>query len=1054
MSNEGRPVPRRQVRWGLGCVMVCAGVLGMAVPAQAGFPGRPGMLVFSSTLTGDHEIFAAAADGSGRVDLTRDPHADVTPSWSADGRQITFASDRSSAMEIYLMNADGSGVVQLTHDVAFSDAPRFTADGRYVVYESKKGDNWEIRRIGTDGRGGVDLTRSRANDRYPATSPNGRLIAFSSDRATTGRRNTTEAHVWVMNIMGHALKPVTLRKGNQFQPAWAPTGGRLAYVSGMLKAGTNLWTVLANGKRDRRLTALGGNDQVDPSWSPDGHSLAFQECPLGGSACTLSVKPITGTPVNISPLRAPLSDTFDGTDGKLWQAFQDGGTGASNTEADGKLITTLLADSNPGGATDMIGTHWGSYCRVGGDFDVQADYQLLEWPGANGVQAIFASFDTANLGFSRSARVRPGASSTARGFLRPSSRRRRVTRLERCACSAREVPRLSPTSAARGGFRSPPAQLRHRRSRSRSVRAAAWAASVTRRSRSRGTTTSSTRARSPARRSRGKTTHQTGKLPRTDDGHRSDGLASRATSTVAFDGQRDSHASRARPPGGARAPLRAHRCPGRVSRCGLLLTAPTRAFARQINRAAPSDESSALLFSAGWSRSQQSGIWMINADGSGLGRIAAVGRDASWSPDGRLIAYVSADHWMIERTDGSGRYRVPLPVAQHASWGDRHELLAYRAAAGTGGDQSVIYSIDAGARHATRRVLERTIDSVTASVVESPTGSGYAYGTEVGDVWFTPASGKPVLLSEQPEGTTVLAFSPDGASIAIARPTSNQTERIMIVPVDGGHTRTVDTIDFVSAASWSPDGQTLALAGFEKIMLVPTTGRTSFSIRADGSASPQWSPDGHQLAYVQHGGLWLLDARTHARHRLTAANSDSSIAWQPPGASTGALEPVTVGAIPPADSSTGQTLETSGIVQNISLYDSTVVVDVAASRLHCERLLRWRPKGTLAELKFGPSWRGAGCTDRVWTAGNRSVASGCAVCNFLGRTRDQRRSRNRGITCSYPHRRGVRLHDRRLRHVRKRGASHRWRAGVRHDLRMRGPRDHQRRALPLSARSA
>ena len=204
------------------------------------------------------------------------------------------------------------------------------------------------------------------------------------------------------------------------------------------------------------------------------------------------------------------------------------------------------------------------------------------------------------------------------------------------------------------------------------------------------------------------------------------------------------------PPVRAHLAVRAHRCALTVALVVLLaaacsLTAPTRAFARQINRAAPSDESSALLFSAGWSRSQQSGIWMINADGSGLGRIAAVGRDTSWSPDGRLIAYVSADHWMIERTDGSGRYRVPLPVAQHASWGDRHELLAYRAAAGTGGDQSVIYSIDAGARHATRRVLERTIDSVTASVVESPTGSGYAYGTEVGDVWFTQVPGKPAL---------------------------------------------------------------------------------------------------------------------------------------------------------------------------------------------------------------------------------------------------------------------------------------------------------------------
>ena len=54
----------------------------------------------------------------------RDPHADVTPSWSADGRRIAFASDRSGAMEIYLMNADGSGVTQARHTTARTPTPR------------------------------------------------------------------------------------------------------------------------------------------------------------------------------------------------------------------------------------------------------------------------------------------------------------------------------------------------------------------------------------------------------------------------------------------------------------------------------------------------------------------------------------------------------------------------------------------------------------------------------------------------------------------------------------------------------------------------------------------------------------------------------------------------------------------------------------------------------------------------------------------------------------------------------------------------------------------
>ena len=45
--------------------------------------------------------------------------------------------------------------------------------------------------------------------------------------------------------------------------------------------------------------------------------------------------------------------------------------GAANTEANGKLTTTLQADSTAGGAGDIVGTHWGTKCRVRGSADVE-----------------------------------------------------------------------------------------------------------------------------------------------------------------------------------------------------------------------------------------------------------------------------------------------------------------------------------------------------------------------------------------------------------------------------------------------------------------------------------------------------------------------------------------------------------------------------------------------------------------------------------------------------------------------------------------------------------
>jgi hypothetical protein len=382
------------MRVGLFGAIGWAVLLGVASAARASFPGVPGEIVFSSTFSGDREIYVAAADGSGRVDLTRDPQAaDITPSWSADGRRIAFASDRSGSMEIYLMDANGSSVLQLTRDRAYADDPRFSADGRYVVYESKIAGNWEIRRVGVDGSGELDLTRNRASDRSPTTSPNGRLVAFSSNRGTSG------THIWVMTIQGRALRRVTSGKGSQTDPAWAPAGGRLAYVAGLVEAGTTIWTVLANGKGARRLTAQHARAELNPSWSPDARSIVYQDCASGNLiGCTLVVQALGGSPVEISQLRAPLLETFDTRNGNFWQSFQNG-NGATNSEANGKLTTTLAADSVQGGQYNEIEAHWGTNCRLLGDFDVQVDYQLLEWPAANGVQAGLDSFDTNNQAF-------------------------------------------------------------------------------------------------------------------------------------------------------------------------------------------------------------------------------------------------------------------------------------------------------------------------------------------------------------------------------------------------------------------------------------------------------------------------------------------------------------------------------------------------------------------------------------------------------------------------------------------------------------------------------
>ena len=48
------------------------------------------------------------ADGTDPVRLTNDSGIDTRPSWSPDGRRLTFTSSREGNFKVFVMNDDGS----------------------------------------------------------------------------------------------------------------------------------------------------------------------------------------------------------------------------------------------------------------------------------------------------------------------------------------------------------------------------------------------------------------------------------------------------------------------------------------------------------------------------------------------------------------------------------------------------------------------------------------------------------------------------------------------------------------------------------------------------------------------------------------------------------------------------------------------------------------------------------------------------------------------------------------------------------------------------------
>jgi TolB protein len=221
-------------------------------------------IVFSSTRDGDDELFAMDADGRNVRRLTRNRRADVTPSWSPDGRWIAFASDRArpGEHEIWLVRSDGTGARRLVatrNHRGFQDAqfsPTWSPDGRRLIFSMTVADgNPELFVVGVNGKGLKRLTFTRGSvdvfgdDTMPEWSSDGRTVLFVSNRE---RRNSD---VWTMNADGSRQRPVVRRANDDWSPRRSRDGGRIAFTQLLPNGAQSVWVMNADGSAPRRITS-------------------------------------------------------------------------------------------------------------------------------------------------------------------------------------------------------------------------------------------------------------------------------------------------------------------------------------------------------------------------------------------------------------------------------------------------------------------------------------------------------------------------------------------------------------------------------------------------------------------------------------------------------------------------------------------------------------------------------------------------------------------------------------------------------------------------------
>ena len=222
------------------------------------------------------QIWMVLAAGGDPIPMTAKGSSASHPRWSPDGKYLAFLSARGeSKTQVWLLNRNGGDSQQLTEVRQGVQSYEWSPEGSKLVLLIQDPSPEDLA-AAKDEEQGVKPAR-------PRTQPPWVIDRLQTKRDYEGYLDRRRIHLYVFDVAAKKLTQVTSGDYDDSQPAWAPDGRFLAFVSNRDKepdatSNTELWLVASDnpdqGKTMIRLTDNPGEDD-QPAWSPDGKWITY-----------------------------------------------------------------------------------------------------------------------------------------------------------------------------------------------------------------------------------------------------------------------------------------------------------------------------------------------------------------------------------------------------------------------------------------------------------------------------------------------------------------------------------------------------------------------------------------------------------------------------------------------------------------------------------------------------------------------------------------------------------------------------------------------------------